>query len=97
MFDPSLSIEDLKWIREVWKGPLCVKGILTGEDTRRAVDDGADGLIVSNHGGRQLDRCPASIQALTEVLRCEKKPVQTLKLFWTQACCRVPISWPLWA
>lgn len=67
MFDPSLSIEDLKWIREIWKGPLFVKGILTGEDTRRAVDAGADGLIVSNHGGRQLDRCPASIQALTEV------------------------------
>lgn len=67
MFDPSLSIEDLKWIREVWKGPLFVKGILTAEDTRRAVDAGADGLIVSNHGGRQLDRCPASIQALTDV------------------------------
>ena len=67
MFDPSLSIEDLKWIREVWKGPLFVKGILTPEDTRRAVDAGADGLIVSNHGGRQLDRCPVSIQALTEV------------------------------
>ena len=67
MFDPSLSIEDLKWIREVWKGPLFVKGILTAEDTRRAVDAGADGLIVSNHGGRQLDRCPASIQSLTEV------------------------------
>lgn len=67
MFDPSLSIEDLKWIREVWKGPLFVKGILTPADTRRAVDLSADGLIVSNHGGRQLDRCPVSIQALTEV------------------------------
>lgn len=61
MFDPSLSIEDPKWIREVWKGPLFVKGILTGEDTRRAVDTGADGLIVTNHGGRQLDRYPTSI------------------------------------
>ncbi|PQM74767.1 alpha-hydroxy acid oxidase [Corynebacterium sp. J010B-136] len=67
MFDPSLSIEDLKWIREVWKGPLFVKGILTADDSRRATDAGADGLVVSNHGGRQLDRSPVSIQALSEV------------------------------
>lgn len=67
MFDPSLSIEDLEWIRSIWPGRLFVKGILTAEDTRRALDAGADGLIVSNHGGRQLDRSPVSIQALTEV------------------------------
>lgn len=61
LFDPSLSIEDLKWIREVRKGSAFVKGILSAEYTRRAVDTGADGLIVTNHGGRQLDRYPTSI------------------------------------
>lgn len=67
MFDPTLSIADLEWIRSVWGGKLFVKGILTAEDTRRALDAGADGLIVSNHGGRQLDRAPVSLQALPEV------------------------------
>jgi L-lactate dehydrogenase (cytochrome) len=67
MFDPTLSIADLEWIRSVWGGKLFVKGILTAEDTRRALDAGADGLIVSNHGGRQLDRAPVSLQALPDV------------------------------
>jgi L-lactate dehydrogenase (cytochrome) len=67
MFDPTLSMEDLEWIRSVWGGKLFVKGVLTAEDTRRALDAGADGLIVSNHGGRQLDRAPVSLRALPEV------------------------------
>ncbi|MFT4468912.1 alpha-hydroxy acid oxidase [Arthrobacter sulfonylureivorans] len=67
MFDPSLSMADLEWIRSVWAGKLFVKGVLTAEDTRRALDAGADGLIVSNHGGRQLDRAPVSLRALPEV------------------------------
>lgn len=67
MFDPTLSIRDLEWIRSVWPGTLLVKGILTREDTRRALDTGADGLVVSNHGGRQLDRAPVSLQALPAV------------------------------
>ncbi|MEV7648169.1 alpha-hydroxy acid oxidase [Arthrobacter sp. NPDC089319] len=67
MFDPSLSMADLEWIRSVWAGKLLVKGVLTAEDTRRALDAGADGLIVSNHGGRQLDRAPVSLRALPEV------------------------------
>jgi L-lactate dehydrogenase (cytochrome) len=67
MFDPTLSIEDLEWIRSVWPGKLFVKGVLTAEDTRRSLDAGADGLIVSNHGGRQLDRAPVSLRALPEV------------------------------
>ena len=67
MFDPTLSMADLEWIRSVWAGKLFVKGVLTGEDTRRALDAGADGLIVSNHGGRQLDRAPVSLRALPEV------------------------------
>lgn len=67
MFDPTLSIADLEWIRSVWPGRLFVKGILTAEYARRSLDAGADGLVVSNHGGRQLDRAPVSLKALTEV------------------------------
>lgn len=73
MFDPTLSLKDLEWIRSAWQGPLFVKGILTAEDTRRALDTGADGLVVSNHGGRQLDRAPVSLQALPGV-RAEAGP-----------------------
>ncbi len=60
--------EDLRWIREVWTGPIVIKGVLTGDEARRAVDEGAAGVIVSNHGGRQLDGVPASIKALPEVV-----------------------------
>ena len=67
MFDPTLSLADLEWIRSVWPGKMFVKGILTAEDTRRALGTGADGLVVSNHGGRQLDRAPVSLRALPEV------------------------------
>ncbi|MDI3330821.1 MAG: alpha-hydroxy acid oxidase [Micrococcus sp.] len=73
MFDPTLSIRDLEWIRGAWPGRLFVKGVLTAEDARRSLDAGADGLIVSNHGGRQLDRAPVSLKALTEV-RAEAGP-----------------------
>ncbi len=61
--------EDLRWIREVWAGPIVVKGVLTGEDARRALDEGAAGVIVSNHGGRQLDGVAASLRALPEVVK----------------------------
>lgn len=59
---------DLKWIRELWRGPIVVKGVLTGDDGRRAVDEGAAAISVSNHGGRQLDCVPASLRALPEVV-----------------------------
>jgi L-lactate dehydrogenase (cytochrome) len=67
MFDPTLSAADLEWVRENWPGRLVVKGVLTAQDTRLALDAGADGLVVSNHGGRQLDRAPVSLKALGEV------------------------------
>ncbi len=67
MFDSSLDFEDLKWIRELWKGKLFVKGVLTTEDAAKAKAAGADGLVVSNHGGRQLDRAPIAFEALSEV------------------------------
>lgn len=67
MFDPTLDLDDLKWIREQWEGQLFVKGVLTADDAARAQSIGADGLVVSNHGGRQLDRAPDSLTALAEV------------------------------
>jgi isopentenyl diphosphate isomerase/L-lactate dehydrogenase-like FMN-dependent dehydrogenase len=60
--------EDLRWLRKAWPGPLLVKGVLTGEDARRAIDGGADAIVVSNHGGRQLDTVAASLRALPEVV-----------------------------
>jgi len=63
-FDPSISWKDLEWIREFWKGPMVIKGILDPEDARDAVRFGADGIVVSNHGGRQLDGVLSSARAL---------------------------------
>jgi isopentenyl diphosphate isomerase/L-lactate dehydrogenase-like FMN-dependent dehydrogenase len=59
---------DLEWIRRQWNGPLVIKGLLTGEDARRAQDGGADGVVVSNHGGRQLDGAPATLRVLPEIV-----------------------------
>jgi L-lactate dehydrogenase (cytochrome) len=58
----------LQWIRDLWQGPIVVKGVLTGDDARRAVDEGAAAVSVSNHGGRQLDCVHSSIRALPEVV-----------------------------
>lgn len=67
MFDPTLTFGDLDWLRETWKGKLVVKGIQTVEDARKVVDHGADGVVLSNHGGRQLDRAPIPFHLLPEV------------------------------
>jgi len=66
-FDPSLSWADVEWVKKRWGGKLVLKGIMDTEDARLAVDSGADALIVSNHGGRQLDGAPASIDALPAI------------------------------
>jgi L-lactate dehydrogenase (cytochrome) len=66
-FDPSLSWEDLSWIKERWGGKMVLKGILDAEDAKLAVKHGADAIIVSNHGGRQLDGAPSSIAALPAI------------------------------
>jgi L-lactate dehydrogenase (cytochrome) len=60
---------DLQWIRKAWSGPIVVKGVLTGEDAKRSLDEGAAAVIVSNHGGRQLDGVAASLRALPEVVK----------------------------
>ncbi|HVA32692.1 MAG TPA: alpha-hydroxy acid oxidase [Candidatus Baltobacteraceae bacterium] len=59
---------DLPWIRDVWKGPVVIKGVLSGEDARRAIDEGADAIVVSNHGGRQLDCVAPTLAALPDVV-----------------------------
>jgi isopentenyl diphosphate isomerase/L-lactate dehydrogenase-like FMN-dependent dehydrogenase len=64
----AVTWEDLRWIRELWPGPIIIKGVLTGDDARRAVDAGASAVVVSNHGGRQLDCVPPSLRALPEVV-----------------------------
>jgi len=66
-FDPSIGWSDLEWIREFWKGPMIIKGILDPEDARDAVRFGADGIVVSNHGGRQLDGVLSSARALPAI------------------------------
>ena len=67
MFDPTLTFDDLDWLRGTWKGRLVVKGIQTVDDAKRVVDHGADGIVISNHGGRQLDRAPVPLHLLPEV------------------------------
>ncbi len=68
-FDPQLNWGDVEWIKKRWGGKLIIKGIMDVEDARLAADSGADALIVSNHGGRQLDGAPSSIAALPEIAR----------------------------
>jgi L-lactate dehydrogenase (cytochrome) len=67
-FDPSLTWKDIAWVRERWKGPIILKGVLDPEDARAAVDAGVEGVIVSNHGGRQLDGALSSTAALPGVV-----------------------------
>jgi isopentenyl diphosphate isomerase/L-lactate dehydrogenase-like FMN-dependent dehydrogenase len=64
----AVTWEDLKWIRNCWPGPIVIKGVLTGDDARRAVDQGAVAVVVSNHGGRQLDGVPATLRVLPEIV-----------------------------
>jgi L-lactate dehydrogenase (cytochrome) len=66
-FDASITWDDITWVREHWKGPIVVKGVLDPDDAREAVRAGADGIVVSNHGGRQLDGAPSTISALPAI------------------------------
>jgi L-lactate dehydrogenase (cytochrome) len=67
-FDPSVTWDDIAWVREHWDGRLLVKGVLDAGDARRAAEVGVDGVIVSNHGGRQLDSVPSTVRALPEIV-----------------------------
>jgi isopentenyl diphosphate isomerase/L-lactate dehydrogenase-like FMN-dependent dehydrogenase len=64
----TVTWQDIKWIREIWQGPIIVKGVHIGDDAKRAVDEGASAIVVSNHGGRQLDGVAATIRVLPEVV-----------------------------
>ena len=66
--ESAVTWRDLAWIRELWRGPIVVKGVLTADDARRAVDEGAAAISVSNHGGRQLDCTPSALRVLPEVV-----------------------------
>lgn len=78
LVDAAVTWDDLRWIRKVWPGPVVVKGILTAEDAERAVDEGAAAIVVSNHGGRQLDSVSATIRALPEVAAAVKGRTEVL-------------------
>lgn len=77
-FDPSISWQDLEWIRDFWKGAMIIKGILDPEDARDAVRFGADGIVVSNHGGRQLDGVLSSARAMPEIAEAVKGELKIL-------------------
>ncbi|QLB13296.1 L-lactate dehydrogenase (cytochrome) [Bisgaardia hudsonensis] len=77
-FDPSISWKDLEWIREFWDGPMVIKGILDPEDAKDAVRFGADGIVVSNHGGRQLDGVLSSAKALPPIAEAVKGDIKIL-------------------
>jgi L-lactate dehydrogenase (cytochrome) len=68
MFDGTVCWEDLDWIRQLWDGPIVAKGVMRAEEAIRAADAGLDGVIVSNHGGRQLDHLPATIDVLPDIV-----------------------------
>jgi L-lactate dehydrogenase (cytochrome) len=74
----TVAWEDLRWIREQWTGPIVVKGVLIGDDARRAVDEGAAAVVVSNHGGRQLDSVSPTLRALPEVVAAVKGQIPVL-------------------
>ena len=76
MFDPTVTYEDLKWIRKQWKGNLVVKGIQNVDDAVMSVKAGADAIILSNHGGRQLDRAPVPFHLLPEVVKAVGKKTE---------------------
>ena len=76
MFDPSMTFDDLKWIRSQWDGTLTVKGIQTVEDAKRAAKCGVDAVLLSNHGGRQLDRAPVPLHLIAEVKKELKSDIE---------------------
>jgi L-lactate dehydrogenase (cytochrome) len=73
-----MSWDDVAWIRRLWRGPLVLKGVMDPDDARRAVDCGADALVVSNHGGRQLDGAPSSISALPAIVEAVGDRIEIL-------------------
>jgi L-lactate dehydrogenase (cytochrome) len=77
-FDASVSWKDVEWVRQQWKGPLIIKGLLDPDDARQALDSGADGIVVSNHGGRQLDGAVSTVRALPRLAEAVARRVPVL-------------------
>ena len=75
-FDPSLNWSDVEWIKKLWGGKIILKGVMDAEDARLAAQSGADALVVSNHGGRQLDGAPSSIEALPSIAEAAGKDIE---------------------
>src|SRR5207253_768646 len=73
-----VSWKDFKWIREIWQGPIIVKGVHTADDARQAIDHGASAVVVSNHGGRQLDGVAPTLRVLPEVIAAVNGQVEVL-------------------
>jgi isopentenyl diphosphate isomerase/L-lactate dehydrogenase-like FMN-dependent dehydrogenase len=76
MFDPTMTFDDLKWIRKVWDGKLIVKGVQNLDDAKLAAKYGADAILLSNHGGRQLDRAPVPLNILASINKEFKKDLE---------------------
>jgi isopentenyl diphosphate isomerase/L-lactate dehydrogenase-like FMN-dependent dehydrogenase len=76
--ESTVTWEDLRWIREFWTGPIVVKGVLVGDDAKRAIDEGAAAVVVSNHGGRQLDSVSPTLRALPEVVAAVNGQIEVL-------------------
>src|SRR5580692_13173104 len=76
--DSVVTWQDFHWLREVWPGPIVAKGVLTGDDARRAIDFGAAGVVVSNHGGRQLDGVSATLRVLPEIVKAVNGQIEVL-------------------
>ena len=74
----AVSWKDLRWIRESWSGPIVIKGVLIADDARRAMDEGASAVVVSNHGGRQLDSVSPTIRALPEIVSAVGNQIEVL-------------------
>ena len=91
MFDPTVTFDDLAWIKTQWPNKLVVKGIQTLDDAKVVADLGVDGIVLSNHGGRQLDRAPVPFHLLPPVAR---ELGGDTRFCWTPASCLAPTSWP---
>src|SRR5256886_11161614 len=74
----AVTWEDIRWHKRIWTGAIVVKGVLTADDAKRAVDEGAAAIVVSNHGGRQLDGAPATLRVLPEVVAAVNGQVEVL-------------------
>lgn len=77
-FDPTVTWRDIEWVRKYWNGPLVIKGLLDRADARAALDAGVDGIVVSNHGGRQLDGAPSSISVLPEIVETVGSQIEVM-------------------